>query len=125
MVLDRVDLVLDPSRFDSETNTVEIPVGLKNTSEKPIYPPITLEIIGFHCGLAETEEDKRDAPSVLNAGNGKEGVGAAFPFDAGLRGSESLAAGALSGPIVLRCELSDPVKTPCTHFLAFGMVEEK
>jgi hypothetical protein len=125
MVLDRVDLVFDPSRFDSETNTVEIPVRLKNTSERAIYPPISLEIVGFHCGLAETEEDKRDAPSVLNAGNGKGGVGAVFPFDASLRGSESLAPGALSSPIVLRFKLSDPVKTPCTHFLVFGMVEEK
>jgi len=125
MVLDRVDLVFDPSRFDAETNTVDIPVRLKNTSERAIYPPISLEIVGFHCGLAETEEDKKVAPTVLNAGNDKRGVGAAFPFDAGLRGSESLAPGALSGPIVLRFKLSDPVKTPCTHFLVFGMVEEK
>jgi hypothetical protein len=125
MALDRLDLVFDPSRFNSEANTVDIPVRLKNTSGKAIYPPITVEIVGFHCGLAETEEDKKFAPTVLNAGNGKTGVGAVFPFDAGLRGSESLAPGALSGPIVLRFKLMDPVKTPCTHFLVFGMVEEK
>jgi hypothetical protein len=129
MVLDRVELVFDPTRFDADTNTVEIPVRLKNTSEKAIYPPITLEVVSFGSGPDDDEKskerEKEFIPTVLNASNGVTGVGATFPFDASLRDLESLAPGALSGPVVVRVKLVDPMKTPATHFHLFGMIEEK
>ncbi len=58
-------------------------------------------------------------------GNGKQGIGAAFPFDAGLRGSESRVTGALSDLSETRFKLVDSVKTPCTHFLVVGTVDEQ
>lgn len=124
VVLDRVELVFDPARFDAAANTVEIPVRLKNTSARPIYPPVTMEIVAFYCGMTERDEDKKTAPTVLNATNGKAGVGAVFSFDGGLRGAESLAPGALSAPTVLRFKLVDPTQTPCPRFLIYGMVDE-
>lgn len=120
-VLDRVDLVFDPARTDWQAGTVEVSIRLKNKSSKPIYPPITLEIVGFGSGMGD--EHKEFAPAVLNAANGKTGVGAVFSFDAALRGLESLAPGALTAPVVLRFKLVNPTKTPDTHFHVFGMLE--
>ena len=78
---DKVELVFDPTRYDGETQTAEISLRLKNVSERTVYPPIRLEIVGFGINREGEKVDEGKIPTVLNADNGNTGSGASFHFD--------------------------------------------
>ena len=79
MILDtRLEFVFDPTRYDGATKESEIPVRLRNISQQPIYPPITLEILGFDLNDPELPKYPYPPMWVVNAANGKNGEGAIF-----------------------------------------------
>jgi hypothetical protein len=122
----KVDFVFDPTRLDVEKNELEIPVRLVNVSNQPIYPPIRVEITGFGFPKYESEEDKKrnaeNAPSAVNASNGKAKEGAIFDFGPAIAGSEALEPGAQTNPVVMRFRLVDPDQTPSLTLKAVGML---
>ena len=99
---------------------------LKNISGKPIYPPIRLEILGYGFPKYESEDDKKrnaeNAPSALNADNGKPKEGAVYDFEGRARTAEALEPGAVTNPVVMRFQLVDPRKAPGVRWKATGMV---
>jgi hypothetical protein len=125
-LLDRVEFVFDPTRYDGDTQIVEMPVRFKNVSNDVIYPPITVEVTGFGRGQLESEEEKAkySAPVVVNADNGEDGVGATFSFDAALDSSGSLAPNALTSPVVIRLMLVDPLWTPPINLAITGRIRK-
>ncbi|HEX9303294.1 MAG TPA: sialidase family protein [Thermoanaerobaculia bacterium] len=125
-LLDRVEFVFDPTRYDALASEVEYPIRLKNTSKEPIYPPIRLEVTGFGFEEDQSEEQKKEdaenAPTVLNATNQKKLEGAIIEFRDMLGNLEALEPGAQTGPVVMRLKLVDPGKTPSLRIKLTGFV---
>ena len=125
VVLDtRLEFVFDPTRYDGATKESEIPVRLRNISKQPIYPPITLEILGFDLNDPEIPKYPYPPMWVVNAANGKNGEGATFDFSGALGNLESLEPGALTGPVVLKFRFEDPTLPQPIRLKVEGMVEE-
>jgi len=122
---DKVKLVFDPTRYDGETATAEIPVRLKNVSTQTIYPPIAMEVIGFGIEFDGEKVDETKIPTVVGADNGASGVGAVFSFDGALGTLGELAAGAISGPVVVKLKLADPLETPAVQLAVTGQLEQQ
>jgi len=120
----RVEFVFDPTRYDGAARESEIPVRLRNVSNEPIYPPVTLEITGFGYNDPELPKDDSPAPTVVNATNGKTGVGAVFDFAGALGSQAVLEPGALTSPVVMRLKFQDPTKVPPIRLKVEGLVEE-
>ena len=120
----KVEIVFDPSSYDGKTKQAEIPLRLTNVSKSPIYPPITLEVLGFDLDDPEIFKYPYPPVYVVNAPNGKRGEGAVFDFGGALGNLESLAPGAQTGPMVLKLEFTDPAEIPAIRYRIEGMVEE-
>jgi hypothetical protein len=125
-LVDKVEFVFDPTRYDAAKKQAEIPVRVRNISTQPIYPPIRLEILGFgfpqYWGEEEMKQVAENAPSALNSANDKAKEGAVFELGGAIAGAEALEPGALSNPFVLRFQLVDPTKTPPLRLKALGMM---
>lgn len=118
-----VELVFDPTRFDAAGNVAEIPVSLRNTSQQPIYPPITIEILGFKINDPDIADYPYPPITVVGAKNGKPGEGAIFDFSNALGNLDFLAPGAQTGPVVLKFKFDDPTEPAPIRFKVEGMVE--
>jgi hypothetical protein len=90
-VTKQVKVVLEPLREGAADGTLELPIRLQNVTNQPIYGPITVAIDTI-------------APNVviLNATNGKPGIGAAMDYSRALGDFLSLPPGAISEGIVWR-----------------------
>jgi hypothetical protein len=86
-----IQLVLEPLREFPQRGTVELPIRVKNNSDKPIYGPINVEVLSI-----------RPDGALLNAANDKNGVGATIDYSRALGDFESLPPGATSEVIVWR-----------------------
>jgi len=121
-VLGKVEMVFDPTSFDSSTGILEVPTRLRNISNTTIYAPITVEVTKFGSGMGD--ELKEYAPKILNSANGKDSSGAKFDYSSALGTSQALPAGGLSGEVVWRIKVQDPMKIPDLHLSIEGMVAE-
>jgi len=90
-VTDRVEVLMQPIHELPGTGTVELPVYLKNKSDEPIFAPLAVEVVEFSPEGA-----------LLNASNGKSGVGATMDYSRALGDFESLPRGAISEAIAWR-----------------------
>ena len=118
----KVELVFDPIAYDEASKILTVPTRLRNISSTPIYGPITLEITKFGGGMGDEFKDK--APSILNAGNHKDGLGATFDYTAALGTDHVLDPGALSGQVVWKLKLQDVEKIPDLHIAVKGMIPQ-
>ena len=121
-IASRVEFVFDPTRYDEAAKEAEIPIRISNVSKEPIYPPITLEVLGFD--LDDPDIPKYPYPPVFiaNSPNGKRGEGAVFDFSPALGSLESLAPGGQTGPIVVKIRFTDPSEVPAIRYRLEGMV---
>lgn len=71
-------LQMDTTSYDSTTNILSIPVRIKNTSDKPIYGPIKIEI-----SRIDTSNGKSAVLTILNQSNKQEAGPAQFIYDLG------------------------------------------
>jgi hypothetical protein len=78
-----VEFIFDPMQFNKQRNEAIIPVRLKNTSRKTLYGPITVEVKNLTDPIRVVYGYL--APRVMNAANGKTGVGAIFDYSLALR----------------------------------------
>lgn len=111
-----IKVVLDPLREFTSDSILEVPVRLKNISKETIYGPLIVEVSEMYLDRAYEMKDgkpiKKDGQYVvvyipsdnklLNADNGKPGVGATFDFTKSLGSFQSLASGAVSGEVIFR-----------------------
>jgi len=111
-VSDRVEAVLEPLLESSQAGTVELPIRLRNKSGQPIYRPITVEVTNFNVNGA-----------LLNAGNGKAGVGATFDYSRALGDFESLPPSAISEGVVWRFRMPSHRGDRKLKFKVTAMVE--
>jgi hypothetical protein len=77
----------------------------------------------------ENEDDKKrnaeNAPTVLNASNGKAKEGAVFDFKDSLGTAEALQPGALTDPLLMRFRFVDAAKAPSVQWKVTGMTAGK
>ncbi len=125
-LVDKVEVVFDPTSFDVEKNEFAVPIRLKNVSQTAIHPPIRLEFVGFGYGEEEGEAEKKfwkdKTLEIVNSPNGKKTDGAVFAFDEALGSAEALEPGALTNPVIVRVKLSDPFYAPSTRWNLSGRV---
>jgi len=117
----RVELVYDPTRYETATKTAQLPIRIRNVSDRPIFGPITIEVLKFGSGL--TDEGKENAPVLLNAANGKPGGGATFDYSKALGDLDALEPGALTEAVVWKMRLVDALRSPNIHIRAMGTVD--
>ena len=108
---DRVTLVFDPVQFDPATKEVRLPARLKNNSKETLYPPFQVEVKELVHPYTVKSGEPGIVPKILNASNGKTGVGATFDYAKALGDLGALAPDAVSDAIVWRLEAPSPVKT--------------
>ena len=108
---DRVTLVFDPVQYDQATREVRLPARLKNTSKETLYPPFQVEVKELVHPYNVKSGEPGTVPKILNAANGKTGVGATFDYSKSLGDLGALAPDAVSDAIVWRLEAPSPVKT--------------
>jgi len=114
-ISDRVQSVLmAPLRLLPFAGTAELSIGLKNNSEQSIFGPIKLEVV------RHWPEDA----TILNASNGKSGVGAVFDYTHAIGDFESLPTGGFTEGIVWRIKVF-PSENLSMVLKATGMVEKK
>lgn len=120
-ITSRIEFINDPSRYDETTRELELRVRLKNASNDPVYGPVMLTIRKFGSGPGDVDSELR--PAVLNAANGAADNGATFVYDEALGTERVLAPGAVSGPILLRFRVKDPLRIPAMHLIVEGFID--
>jgi len=117
-VTGRIELVNDPGAYDAETGVLDLWIRLKNASAAPIAGPIEVEIRKFGSGMDDTFAEF--APEVLNADNGIGGGGARFVYDDALGTEGVLLPGGVSGAMLWRFRLAEPIRVPNLHVYVTG-----
>jgi hypothetical protein len=108
---DKVTLVFDPIQYDRTTQEVLLPVRLKNVSKEALYPPFKVEIKELAHPYSIKAHEEVDVPTILNATNGKTGVGATFDYSKALHDLGSLEPEAVTDAILWRFKAASAVKT--------------
>ena len=108
---DKVTLVFDPIQYDSQTREAVLPVRLKNISKETLYPPFQLEIKELAHPYSVKAHEETDTPVILNAANGKDGLGATFDYSKALGDLDSLAPDAVTNAVVWKFQASSAIKT--------------
>jgi hypothetical protein len=72
-------------------------VQLKNRSDHPVYGPFQVEVTGFT--LSPEDSESQTLPVIMNAANGKSGVGAVFDYRGALGTWEALPPGGRTEPV--------------------------
>ena len=112
-VTESIELVNDPGNYDAETGVAELWIRLRNGSATPLAGPIEVEIRKFGSGMGEMFSEL--APEVLNADNGVRGPGARFRYDEVLGSDGILPPGGVSGAVLWRLKLAEPIRIPNLH----------
>lgn len=78
----KITLIFDPIKYDLEKQEALIPIRLKNISDEVIFGPFTVEVKSL---IRENDvkyygKEWIDVPQILNALNGKKGVGAVMDY---------------------------------------------
>ena len=102
-----VQLVIDPANYDPTKNTAEVPVRLRNTSDEPIYPPLTVEIVAD----TEATSSEESLAEILNSANGKSRAGALFDYSDALGDFHVLGPHAVSEAVTWRVRVPKASKT--------------
>jgi hypothetical protein len=119
-VTNKIEFINDPSRYDAATRELQLRIRLKNVSDAPIHGPLTLTIKKFGSGQGSDLRDRM--PEVLNASNKAQDDGATFVYEDALGSERILRPGGISGPVLLRFRVKDPLRIPDTHLIVSGFV---
>ena len=114
----RIELVNDPGSYDAETGVADLWIRLRNVSATPVAGPIEVEIRKFGSGMGDMFSEL--APEVLNADNGLRGNGAVFRYDEVLGSEGILPPGGVTGAVLWRLKLVEPVRIPNLHLYITG-----
>lgn len=117
-VTGRIELVNDPGRYDAETGLLDLWIRLRNVTAAPIAGPIEVEIRKFGSGMGD--DFAEFAPEIVNADNGLRGDGARFVYDEALGTEGVLQPGGVSGAVLWRMRLADPIRIPNLHVYVTG-----
>lgn len=107
----KVTLVIDPVTYDRQTMEAVVPISLKNISDQTLYPPFQVEVKELAHPFRVKSGSAEDPPTILNATNGKTGVGAVFDYTRTLGDLPVLEPGAVTSAIPWRLQAPSPVKT--------------
>jgi hypothetical protein len=85
--------------WDRARHVLSIPVRLHNVGTRPLYPPFTITVLHLANPFMPASYVERPEPSLVNADNGRRGVGATFTYSARTLGNLGvLAPGAETAP---------------------------
>lgn len=118
----RLDVVFDPASYDPATREMRMPVRLRNRSNKPVYGPLEVKVVGSGKGVKNL--DKEFTPILLNAANGQTGEGAVFDYSQALGDFDHLEPGEVTSAVVWRLRMVDLARTPYLHLEIWGNVEK-
>jgi hypothetical protein len=110
-VSDKVTLIFDPISYDQQTREAILPIRLKNISNETLYPPFQVEVKELAHPYMIKSHEPLDPPVILNATNGKQGVGATFDYSTAIGDFPALEPGAVTSAIPWRLQAASAVKT--------------
>ena len=103
-VTERVEMISGPVQWGAERGEFRFPIRLRNVSDEPLQPPLTVEVVavGWMRDVEEFPPEEREwarggIASILNADNSETGVGAVFDYTEALGDLEALEPGAVTG----------------------------
>lgn len=108
---EKLTLAFDPIQYNSQTREAVLPVRLKNVSKETLYPPFTVEIKELAHPYSVKSGEKTTVPIILNASNGKRGVGATFDYSKALGDQKALEPDAVTDALPWRLQAESAVKT--------------
>jgi hypothetical protein len=117
-----VDVIFDPSHYESDTETLGLLVRIQNAGQREIRSDLKLVVTGF--GSGQGTELREFSPTILNSLNGLAGVGAEIDFSRAMGSSRRLLPGEISSPVEVRFRLQDPLRIPDMHVRVRGHVTE-
>jgi hypothetical protein len=120
-VTKKLEFVFDPTVDNAANGELELRIRLKNISTDTIFGPLRVEVRGFG-GPLDSEEERKLAPTLLNATNNKTGVGAAFDFTEALGTAQMLPPGRQTSAVFWRMRLSDRRRTPSMQLVVLGVL---
>lgn len=106
-VSNTVDLEFGAGSWDAATKTFSVPVRLRNIGTHPLYPPFTVTVTMVRDPYAAKQfQQYYPSPILMNADNGKTGVGATFVYEAGELGNlGNLPPGAETAPRIWKVRI--------------------
>ncbi len=85
-----VDVQFGARTWDKARHLLTIPVRLRNIGKLPLYPPFTVAITQLRDPLVPASWAPRVTPSLVNADNGRHGVGAVYTYGSRMLGNLSV-----------------------------------
>jgi hypothetical protein len=116
----KIELVFDPTSYDPASAELTLRVRLKNVSRDSLFAPLVVELKDFGSGMGT--EDRENAPTILNASNGKAAAGATFDFSDAAGADHVLAPEGQTAAVVWRIKLRDVRRTPDLHLVVSGVL---
>jgi hypothetical protein len=106
----KLTFTFDPVQYNMESREAIIPIRLKNISQERLYGPFQVEV----KTLVQPNvymEGRTNIPQIMNASNGKRGVGAIIDYSHALGDFESLEPGALTEAVPWKVRFTLPALT--------------
>ncbi|MGH7737174.1 MAG: hypothetical protein ACREMP_04825 [Candidatus Tyrphobacter sp.] len=75
-----VDVQFGARTWDKARHLLSVPVRLHNVGTRPLYPPFTVTVLRVDTPLLPPSWNPRVKPSLVNADNGRRGVGAVYTY---------------------------------------------
>ena len=100
-------LAFDPLHIDVTTGEIDIPVRIKNVSQRTLFGPVSVTFLGAQNALQRRYGRIAPALSILNATSGGSNYGATFDYSNALGSYGGLPPGAVTEPVVWRFRVSD------------------
>jgi hypothetical protein len=122
-ISNQVEFVFDPTVQNATTGEMELRIRLKNSSRDTIFGPLQIEVKGFGGPRGYYNADEMSkAPTILNATNGKNGVGAIFDFTKALGTDGFLPPGGQTSAVLWKLKLKDARNTPQMSLVVTGVL---
>jgi hypothetical protein len=102
-----VMLDFDPLSIDTARGEIDLPIRLRNVSERTLYGPISVEFLGLQSAVQKSYGRIAPGAQLLNATSGGTGNGATFDYSRTLGSFAALPPGGVTEPIVWRFRVSD------------------
>ena len=111
-VTKKMTVVFGKSSYDTATGDFVFPVRLKNISDETLYGPFTVKVTSVvdPWDIRFKRTDPINTPTIVDASNGKTGVGAVFDYSHALGDFTSLPPGAITGAVLWKLKMSSAAR---------------
>ncbi|PZR64207.1 MAG: hypothetical protein DLM53_00285 [Candidatus Eremiobacter antarcticus] len=115
-----VALSFDRAGWDAKSHVVSLPVRIRNTSNRVLYGPFSLKV----TLVLLPHSNKYETAELLNAENGKHGIGALYAIAPSSQDARAVAPGAITDGIVWKIKVNEFAVQPTISVQVNGFMEK-